>query len=506
MSSHTTLSVSKALKIPVTHNISTEPVRPLGSIVFETDTNTLYISTPNGWVSGGGTLHPETSRGMMSQDIVANSVLVGKYLKMPVVTNIATTPIQIPGSIVYDKTTGLVYTSGGATWAPSSGGSVSLASVGSGTSIVANGVGPALTVKSISVVGLSISSTLTDITITNNAVLSVTAANSTIVIGGTPNNPTVSGNYVAGSGISVIGNTITNTSPGGSSITLGSTGTGTSLVSGGVGPALTNKSLSVIGPGLGISSTGTEITLTNGGVLSVAAANSTIIIGGTPSNPTVAGGYVAGSGINISGNSIANTSPASAITLTSEPGLYSVVSSNSINPTLITKTIAAGANITITDIANVLTISTVSPSSVLGFSARKSGILTLLYPVDNTITGWTTAASPDYDTEVAFNVVSGVYTASSSGIHSVIGMLSVDAPNNSGTYVLSIRINGSISYETEDQPQSNSLNPSCLRIEANPLLSIGDTVELHLVGLNNTIGTNVDIIPSPRTWFSVLQL
>jgi len=48
-------------------------------------------------------------------------------------------------------------------------------------------------------------------TISNAGVIALTAADTTITIGGTATNPSISGNYSASTGISIIGNAIANT-------------------------------------------------------------------------------------------------------------------------------------------------------------------------------------------------------------------------------------------------------------------------------------------------------
>ncbi len=137
----------------------------------------------------------------------------------------------------------------GASVIPASIIEASLTSAGGTESLVNDGVGPALATKGLTAgTGITLSSTATDVTITNSA----------------PDVPVV---LTAGAGISTSGTypnfTITNTDTG-SAVTLADAGTTTheSLVNDGTGPALATKGLKA-GTGISLSSTGTDITITN---------------------------------------------------------------------------------------------------------------------------------------------------------------------------------------------------------------------------------------------------
>jgi hypothetical protein len=146
--------------------------------------------------------------------------------------------------------------------------SVLLSSAGVGSSsnsLISRGTGPSIATKGlIAGSGISLSSNTTDITISCNGVTGVSAGNTTIIVGGTSNNPTITGNYVGGAGISISGNVISGS-----------------------------------------------------GVVNVSAGNSTVIVGGTTNNPTITGNYVGGTGVVIIGNTISNSSPASSVSLSS---------------------------------------------------------------------------------------------------------------------------------------------------------------------------------------------
>ena len=160
----------------------------------------------------------------------------------------------------------------GASVVPASIIEASLTSAGGTESLVNDGVGPTLATKGLTAgAGISLSSTGTDITITNTATASsVTLTNA----GGSSSESLVNDGIgpalatkglVAGTNISLSSTgaevTITNSAP---DTTLSDAGTGTheSLVNDGTGPALATKGLKA-GTGISLSSTGTDITITN---------------------------------------------------------------------------------------------------------------------------------------------------------------------------------------------------------------------------------------------------
>jgi hypothetical protein len=129
---------------------------------------------------------------------------------------------------------------------------VSLTSAGGlGTeSLVNDGAGPTLANKGLAAgSGVTLTSTATDVTITN-------AAPDQIV------------SLTPGTGIGVSGSypnfTITNTDSGGSAITLTSAGGIATLVNDGTGPTLATKGLSP-GQGISLTSTGTDVTIASTG-------------------------------------------------------------------------------------------------------------------------------------------------------------------------------------------------------------------------------------------------
>jgi len=134
---------------------------------------------------------------------------------------------------------------------------------------------------------------------------------------------TVAGNvqtYTAGSGISIVGNVVTNTQPD-QTVTL--TGSGATSVTG-TYPNFTISSTdnnTTYTGGTGINVTGTTIsntqpdqtvTLTGSGATSITGTYPNFTISSTDNNTT----YTGGTGINVTGTTISNTQPDQTVTLT----------------------------------------------------------------------------------------------------------------------------------------------------------------------------------------------
>ena len=154
-------------------------------------------------------------------------------------------------------------------------------------------------------------------------------------------------------------------------ITLTSTGSGTSLLNSTTNPSFTTKSLGV-STGLSIASTSTDITLTNSSpasAISVSDAGTNLsLIGSTSTNPAFTFKTLSAStGITINDITnnlqIVNNSPATIITCNDATTGISLLGSNT-NPTFTFKTLVAGTDITIGDVANQLTISSTAGSAV----------------------------------------------------------------------------------------------------------------------------------------------
>ena len=289
------LTTQNTLGIPWTKNVALEVIRPIGYIIYDQLTMSVYISNGQQWqiaVSGGGITTLMPTAGSTGLSIVDNGI--GPNLTVKGL-------LAGPGVTITDDSNDLTFEvavtlddaqpAGGSTY-----------------SIIGNGIGPNLTNKTITAgSNITIVDSGTDITISSSG-------------GG-------GGGYVAGPGIDITGNVIS------ADITLAdaqaTSPTTYSIVGNGVGPNLTNKTISA-GSGIVITDSGTDLLITSTG-------------GG--------GGYIAGTGINISGSTISST-----ITLTSTgAGTYSLLSST-VSPNFVTKTISAGSNITITDSGSNLTI------------------------------------------------------------------------------------------------------------------------------------------------------
>ena len=210
----------------------------------------------------------------------------------------------------------------GASVVPASIIEASLTSAGGTESLVNDGVGPTLATKGLTAgTGISLSSTGTDITITNTA----TASSVTLSSAGTgPSNSLVNDGVgpaiavkglIAGTGVSFTSTltdiTVDNTDPG-SAVSLIDAGTTTheSLVNDGTGPALATKGLKA-GTGISLSSTGTDITITNtdtGSAVTLASAGGSQTLVNDGTGPSLATkGLTAGNGINLFSSATAVT-------------------------------------------------------------------------------------------------------------------------------------------------------------------------------------------------------
>lgn len=272
----------------------------------------------------------------------------------------------------------------------SPGSSVTLGNAGTGDSLVNSGTGPNLLTKGL-VAGTSInlSSTGTDITITNSSPasgLTLSSAGGTSLVNTGTGPGFVTKGLTTGTGISFTANVndivITNTSPG-SSVSLANAGS-ISLVNSGVGPSLATKGL-VAGTGISLSNTSTDVTITNtipnttlanAGVI---GGNQTLVSGGTgPSLSTK--GLVAGSGINLSatGTDITISSTGSTSNLANAGvamGNQTLVASGT-GPNLQTKGIIAGTGISLSANGTDLTVTNTSPAS--GVTLGNAGTTSLV--------------------------------------------------------------------------------------------------------------------------------
>jgi hypothetical protein len=157
---------------------------------------------------------------------------------------------------------------------------------------------------------------------------------------------------------------------------LNNGGAGTSLIKEGSGSGSVIELNSISnGTGLGLALNAGNITLTNISTLSNAGilTGLSLVSNGTAPNYSLKS-IDSGTGILVSNTNadvilITNTSPASGISLASVSGGFSLISSTSTNPAFKTKSITQGTNITISDISNNLTITNSSPASSILLSS-----------------------------------------------------------------------------------------------------------------------------------------
>lgn len=294
-----------------------------GSLVFIVSLNEVRIGTIGGWsVVSGSSSTLSNAPGSIGASLVASGVAPNLLVKGIVggsgvtVTSTATdvvitgnitpaltagTDISIIGLVVSNTNPGVVYTPG-------------------------NGV--ALTVNDFS----------------NTGVIQVASLNSTLSISGGIQNRIVDGNYVAGSGISIVGNVINNLSNG----TVLSVTAGDSTVL--VGGTLTNPTVQGnYQAGTNIDITGNVISILGGGVVGVLNLDGTITISGPPTMPTLTGNYQSGANISIATNVI-NATPYPT-SLTSGDTIVSIVGSGTPTPT-IALSYVAGTDVSI--VGNVI--------------------------------------------------------------------------------------------------------------------------------------------------------
>jgi hypothetical protein len=270
---------------------------------------------------------------------------------------------------------------------------VVLANGGSGETLVAlgGGTGPSLSTKGVLAgVGIGLSSTSTDLTITNSdpgsavTLASAGGSQSLVVNGGAPFPLTTRG-LTAGTGVTLTTPTtsavlVTNSSPASAiNFTTAVGSTGSSLVNTNATPTLRTMGL-LAGGGISLGSNATDVTITNtDGAstvnLSSAGGSQTLVSNGTGPNLSVLG-LTAGTGITFttsaSAITVTNSSPYTSVSLQNMTGMAgaSVLASSpqTPNPNLYTKGILAGTNIAVTTSASDITISTASTVSFTGNS------------------------------------------------------------------------------------------------------------------------------------------
>lgn len=190
------------------------------------------------------------------------------------------------------------------------------------------------------------------------AVQSVTAG-SGITVGGTAANPVV-----------------TNASPA-SSVTLASAG-GATLVKTGAGPALVAKGLTA-GAGISLAQNANDVAVTNtspASSVALTSAGGAVSLVAAGAGPALAvAGLTAGAGVSLvaaaGAVTVANTSPASSVTLGSAGGL-SLVKAGA-GPALAVKGILSGPGISLTENADDITIVNLAPASDVTLESAGAG-------------------------------------------------------------------------------------------------------------------------------------
>lgn len=343
------VTVRSKLVVPTFETLPSGYNFQMGTVLYVSSTNTLYIGTPSGLIPiQGATSNLADAPGIAGSSIIYNGV--GPNLQIKGVSGgngvtVATSPsdisvaitgtgyvggtgISIVSDVVTNTLPGVVYTAGpGVSVLGNIISNTGIISVTAGDSTVQVS-GPQSNVliglgyqagANVNIVGNAISSTIPV------GVDTVTAGNSTVVIGGTLSNPTVALNYVAGSDISITGTNVINcTSP---SVVLSITA-GDSTIS--IGGTPTNPVVSGnYQGGSGVSVIGNTISATSH-IVSISAGDSTIVVGGTATAPIVSSGYIAGSEVSIVGNTI-SVVPTTVVTLTSPDGTLTINNASPVN-------------------------------------------------------------------------------------------------------------------------------------------------------------------------------
>jgi hypothetical protein len=330
------------------------PVGVSGTVYFDTDSKKLFISDSEKWIPIGD---PSSSQSRsISSSVQATLVQAFKTMTLPTVQNILTTPLSNQGCVVYEGPTGKLFYSTTTAWVElltSGGGSVTLNSVGTGVSLVNNPTSPNLLIKSlISGVGASVTSNF---------------ANTEV---------TISGNYVAGTNVSIVGNVISAT--GALGVTLVSANPDGTIVVDNTNPAMPIVGGNYQGSS-NISIVGNVISTTALNLVESVTANpdGTIVVDNTdPANPIVGGNYQGSANISIVGNVISTSALNIVESVTANPdGTIVVDNTDPANP-IVGGNYQPGTNISI--VGN--TISTSALNIVESVTANPDGTII----VDNT--------------------------------------------------------------------------------------------------------------------------
>ena len=254
-------------------------------------------------------------------------------------------------------------------------------SVGAGTAITVTGTATTPVVNNVGVTavgvgtGLSTSAATGSLTLANTGVLGLTSIlNGGIGIGGTAQNPILTGTYYAGSGITVapdVTNNVQISNTGVLSVAVGS-GLSTSAASGALTLANTGVLSAVAGTAISVSSGTGDVTISNLGVTALTAGTGTSVSGSTGSVTVDNTGVLSATG----GTGLSVSASTGAVTF-SNTGVTSIV---------------AGTNVSISSATGAVTINSSGTSGTVTSVTAASG--------NSGITIGGTAADPT----VAFDV------------------------------------------------------------------------------------------------------
>jgi len=147
---------------------------------------------------------------------------------------------------------------------------------------------------------------------------------------------------------------------------------------------------------------------------------------------------------------------------------------------------------------------TSSASLANGFSARKTGTQTPI-TTQTTITTWSTASAPEYDTTGGdFVPATGVFTAGAAGTYKVAVSVAYTQNNNDGNRILDLYLNGTtVIYQKTLQPSGHNAVNKHIDITTQVSLAMNDTL---VVRLGRTGTSTLTVQPTPETWWAMTKL
>lgn len=142
--------------------------------------------------------------------------------------------------------------------------------------------------------------------------------------------------------------------------------------------------------------------------------------------------------------------------------------------------------------------------TVVGFMARKTGTQAIGAGGSPTIiTGWSTAAAPEFDTGALFNTATGVFTAPATGQYELNAGIAFTNTVNSSSRVFSVFVGVTEVAKRQFQPTADILITNTSSISIPLSLTIGQTVTIQFL-MNGILGSTT-ILATPETWFGIVQ-